>query len=147
MPYPQARQRAEPDLLELVAVGVLALAALIFALPVLLVALPLAFAIDERAWPRWPIFFMGAGATAAIVAPPALIWRRQALILGETGSGKTVTAQVLAAETVRLGWDVYWVDGKADRETARGFLGAARGCGVEAKDGFTEALDGWRGGP
>jgi hypothetical protein len=30
---------------------------------------------------------------------------------------------------------------------ARGFLGAARGCGVEAKDGFTEALDGWRGGP
>jgi KaiC/GvpD/RAD55 family RecA-like ATPase len=31
--------------------------------------------------------------------------------LGETGGGKTVTALPLAAESLRGGWDVYWIDG------------------------------------
>ncbi len=80
------------------------------------------------------------------VAPPLEVWGRQALILGETGSGKTVTALTIAAETLRLGWDVYWIDGKADHETCDAFLAAAKAAGVEAKDGFAEPIDGWRGG-
>ncbi len=80
------------------------------------------------------------------VAPPLEVWGRQALILGETGSGKTVTALTIAAETLRLGWDVYWIDGKADHATCDAFLAAAKAAGVEAKDGFAEPIDGWRGG-
>lgn len=82
-----------------------------------------------------------------LVAPKAEVWSRQALVLGETGSGKTVTALTLAAELLRIGWDVHWIDGKADPDTRRAFLAAAASTGVAAKDGATEPIDGWRGGP
>ncbi|HEV8627085.1 MAG TPA: hypothetical protein VG034_21780 [Acidimicrobiia bacterium] len=82
-----------------------------------------------------------------VVAAPLDAWRRQTLIVGETGSGKTVTALTLAGEALRGGWDVYWVDGKADQGTARSFLGLAEAAGVEARDGTLEPLDGWRGDP
>lgn len=82
-----------------------------------------------------------------LVAPPAEAWGRQALILGETGSGKTVTALTLAGELLRLGWDVHWIDGKADPTTRRAFLAAASAAGVAARDGTTDPIDGWRGGP
>jgi len=82
-----------------------------------------------------------------LVAPPVDIWKRQALILGETGSGKTVTALVLAAEILRAGWDVYWIDGKADPSTASCFVQACRALGVDATDGLSHPPDGWRGGP
>ncbi|MBW3614419.1 MAG: hypothetical protein KY439_03805 [Actinobacteria bacterium] len=81
-----------------------------------------------------------------VVAPPAEAWARQALILGETGSGKTVTALGLAAELLRAGWDVHWIDGKSDRDTRDAFLAAASAGGVTARDGMDEPIDGWRGG-
>lgn len=82
-----------------------------------------------------------------LVAPRAEVWGRQALILGETGSGKTVTALTLAAELLRIGWDVHWIDGTADPDTQRAFLAAAASAGLAAKDGATEPIDGWRRGP
>lgn len=82
-----------------------------------------------------------------IVAPPEDVWRRQALMLGETGSGKTVTALALAGELLRLGWDVHWIDGKADQDTRAAFLSAAKAVGIDARDGVSEPIDGWRGGP
>lgn len=80
-----------------------------------------------------------------VMAAPLDVWRRQALIVGETGSGKTVTALTLAGEALRGGWDVYWIDGKADTVTAREFLALARTAGVDARDGTSDPLDGWRG--
>jgi hypothetical protein len=67
-------------------------------------------------------------------------------VVGETGSGKTVTALTLAGEALRTGWDVYWIDGKADGEVAGRFLRLARRAGVAARDGSHDPIDGWRGG-
>jgi hypothetical protein len=100
--------------------------------------IPLAGAI-----PNWRL----ASRARPVVAAPLDAWRRQALIVGETGSGKTVTALTLAAEALRGGWDVYWIDGKADPGTASAFLGLARLAGVDPRDGTREPLDGWRGDP
>jgi hypothetical protein len=83
----------------------------------------------------------------SVIAAPLDAWRRQALIVGETGSGKTVTALTLAGEALRGGWDVYWIDGKADQTTARQFLASARAAGIDPRDGSHEPLDGWRGDP
>jgi hypothetical protein len=83
----------------------------------------------------------------SVIAAPLDAWRRQALIVGETGSGKTVTALTLAAEALRGRWDVYWIDGKADPATGDAFLALARAAGIEARDGRRQALDGWRGDP
>ena len=82
-----------------------------------------------------------------LVAPPLDTWRRQALIVGETGSGKTITALTLAAEALRGGWDAYWIDGKADPATATSFLTLAAIAGIDARDGTRQPLDGWRGEP
>ncbi len=83
----------------------------------------------------------------SLIAAPLDAWRRQALIVGETGSGKTVTALTLAGEALRGGWDVYWIDGKADPATAGQFLALARAAGIEPRDGGRQPLDGWRGDP
>jgi hypothetical protein len=80
-----------------------------------------------------------------VVAAPLDVWRHQALIVGETGGGKTVTALTLAGEALRGGWDVYWIDGKADQKTARAFLALAEAAGIDARDGTRDPLDGWRG--
>jgi Cdc6-like AAA superfamily ATPase len=79
-------------------------------------------------------------------AVPTETWQRQALVVGETGSGKTMTALTVASEAMRAGWDVYWIDGKADPEVAERFLTLARRFGLAARDGSHDAIDGWRGG-
>ena len=76
---------------------------------------------------------------------PLADWARQALIVGETGSGKTLTALAVASEAMRAGWDVYWIDGKADRGVAERFLTTARRWGLEPADGSRDPIDGWRG--
>ena len=81
----------------------------------------------------------------SLVAIPLADWGRQALIVGETGSGKTVTALTLASEAMRVGWDVYWIDGKADPDVADRFLTLACGHGRHAIDGSRQPIDGWRG--
>ena len=86
-------------------------------------------------------------ATPRVAMLPAATWLRQALVVGETGSGKTMTALTVASEAMRGGWDVYWIDGKADPEVAARFLGLARRWGVAARDGTRDPIDGWRGGP
>ena len=83
--------------------------------------------------------------TQQLVAVPLADWGRQALIVGETGSGKTVTALTVASEAMRLGWDVYWIDGKADPEVADRFLTLARHHGLRPADGSQDPVDGWRG--
>jgi conjugal transfer pilus assembly protein TraD len=83
--------------------------------------------------------------TQPLVAVPLADWGRQALIVGETGSGKTVTALTVANEAMRLGWDVYWIDGKADRDVADRFLTMARHRGLRPADGSLDPIDGWRG--
>jgi conjugal transfer pilus assembly protein TraD len=83
--------------------------------------------------------------TRALVAVPLADWGRQALIVGETGSGKTVTALTVADEAMRVGWDVYWVDGKADPDVAARFLTLARRRGLQPVDGSDQPIDGWRG--
>jgi conjugal transfer pilus assembly protein TraD len=83
--------------------------------------------------------------TQHLVAVPLADWGRQALIVGETGSGKTVTALTVASEAMRLGWDVYWIDGKADRDVAERFLTMARHRGLRPADGSHDPIDGWRG--
>ena len=86
-----------------------------------------------------------AGRGRSVIAAPIDAWRRQALIVGETGSGKTVTALALTGEALRGGWDVYWIDGKADPTTRDAFLALATTAGVDARDGSRQSLDGWRG--
>jgi hypothetical protein len=83
--------------------------------------------------------------TRALVAVPLADWGRQALIVGETGSGKTVTALTVADEAMRVGWDVYWIDGKADPDVADRFLTLARCRGLRPVDGSDQPIDGWRG--
>ena len=81
-----------------------------------------------------------------LVAPPLELWGRHALVIGETGSGKTVTSLTIAAEALRLGHHVYWIDGKADPDTAEAFLSHATHAGVAARNGLLDPIDGWRGG-
>jgi hypothetical protein len=82
-----------------------------------------------------------------VVAVPMAGWRRQTLVVGETGSGKTMTALTIAGEAMRAGWLVYWIDGKADATVAAHFVQMAARHGVRAQDGTREPIDGWRGGP
>jgi hypothetical protein len=82
-----------------------------------------------------------------VVAVPMAGWRRQALVVGETGSGKTVTALTIAGEALRAGWLVYWIDGKADAAVGARFVDLAAQHGIRARDGTREPIDGWRGGP
>ncbi len=81
-----------------------------------------------------------------VVAVPLVDWLRQALIVGETGSGKTMTALTVAGEAMRGGWDVFWIDGKADASVAGRFLALAAQHGVPARDATRDPIDGWRGG-
>jgi hypothetical protein len=87
------------------------------------------------------------GWTRPVVAMPMARWHRQALVVGETGSGKTITALTIAGEAMRAGWLVYWIDGKADATVAARFVRLAAHHGLDARDGTREPIDGWRGGP
>jgi hypothetical protein len=82
-----------------------------------------------------------------VIGVPNAAWQRQALVVGETGSGKTMTALTVVSEAMRAGWDVYWIDGKADPAVAGRFLDLAHRWGVPARDGSRDAIDGWRGSP
>lgn len=81
------------------------------------------------------------------VAPQVEAWLQQAVILGSTGWGKTVTALTIATEAARCGWPVYWIDGKADPDARYDFITTMRARGFPVHDGTTRAIDGWRGGP
>ena len=111
--------------------------------------------LGRRAWPTPPgrtvlgvaLDDIGRrGGRPEVVTVPDATWQRQGLVVGETGSGKTVTALAVASEMLRAGWDVYWIDGKADRAIAARFLAVARHWGVAAADGARRPIDGWRGG-
>jgi len=76
--------------------------------------------------------------------------RRHAVVLGSTGSGKTVTTMHLAAGVAKLGWSVWYIDAKGDHDNAVDFYGACTAAGVEPGQiaGWPyQAWDAWRGDP
>lgn len=101
----------------------------------------LGVAVDAAALDGRPVARPGA-----VVSVELETLHHQALVVGETGSGKTVTALTIAGEALRAGWSVYWVDGKADGSLAARFVATAAAHGVSARDGAREPIDGWRGG-
>jgi len=71
---------------------------------------------------------------------------RHVLVCGATGSGKTETLLRLAWTLARSGeGQVFYLDGKGDRDTARRFVGLMADAGRRARVFPNEAFDGWRG--
>jgi len=74
--------------------------------------------------------------------------RRHAVVLGSTGSGKTVTTMHLASGAAKLGWSVWYIDAKGDHDNASDFYGACinAGLGSHQITGWPyQSWDAWRG--
>jgi len=71
---------------------------------------------------------------------------RHVVLLGASGSGKTETALAIAYALARYTpAQVFYLDGKGDRQTARRFAGLMRLAGRECRVFPHERFDGWRG--
>jgi hypothetical protein len=72
--------------------------------------------------------------------------REHGIISGGSGSGKTSFALRLASVARSVyGWRVYYLDAKADRDTAISFVTEMRRLGTSVRVFPQEPLDGWRG--
>jgi len=84
-----------------------------------------------------------AGGTAVLSAERAC---RHVVLLGATGSGKTETALAIAYALARhTPAQVFYLDAKGDRDTARRFAGLMSLAGRECRVFPNERFDGWRG--
>lgn len=78
---------------------------------------------------------------------PSHVLRQHLVIVGGTGSGKTVTASRIAYGVARyLGWQVIFINAKGDSETAQEFMGLMKSADIRCGAFFPElAYGGWRG--
>jgi len=84
-----------------------------------------------------------AGGVAVLSAQRAC---RHVVLLGATGSGKTETALAIAYALARYTpAQVFYLDAKGDRDTARRFAGLMSLAGRECRVFPHERFDGWRG--
>jgi hypothetical protein len=73
---------------------------------------------------------------------------RHVLLMGATGSGKTETALRVAWSLARhTDCQVFFLDGKGDRQTAERFVGLMADAGRSTRVFPNEPFDGWRGDP
>jgi hypothetical protein len=79
---------------------------------------------------------------------PEAVLREHGVISGGSGSGKSTFSLRLIAECARMGtWRIYYLDAKADEETALQFVAVMEQCGIPVRVFPNEPMDGWRGEP
>lgn len=86
--------------------------------------------------------------TGRLAVLPVERLRRHVLVCGATGSGKTETLLRLAWTLAkRSDSQLFYLDGKGDRENAERFVGLMNDAGRQTRVFPHEPFDGWRGEP
>jgi hypothetical protein len=102
---------------------------------------PDGFVLGRRLWGEAAL---PIAAGNAVVTPDALV--RQLIVCGASGSGKTETSLRLAHEVAkRTDARIFYVDGKADEETAERFIALMSDTGRAVRVFPNEPFDAWRG--